>query len=133
MSWLCQKAPNPGDQGCTHPGRLVCFIFGRLASGSPGCGLQWGAPAAGNWLAQGQSGHCRLLPASCQRLPLVMLRVACGIETCKGARLSDLNFSPLLQGDQKVALERAIFSSSEYPHMSSVQDTGQHFNGLKAV
>lgn len=62
-----------------------------------------------------------------------MLRVACGIETCKGARLSDLNFSPLLQGDQKVALERAIFSSSEYPHMSSVQDTGPHFNGLKAV
>lgn len=63
----------------------------------------------------------------------MMLRVACGIETCKGARLSGLNFSPLLQGDQKVALEKAIFSSSEYPHMSSVQDTGHHFSGLKAV
>lgn len=32
MSSLCQKAPNRGDQGCTHPGHLVCFIFGRLAS-----------------------------------------------------------------------------------------------------
>lgn len=63
----------------------------------------------------------------------VMLRVACGIETCKGARLSGLNFSWLLQGDQKVALEIAIFRSSEYPHMSPVQDAGQHFSGLKTV
>lgn len=56
-----------------------------------------------------------------------MLRDACRIEGCKGARFSGLNFSQLLQGDQEVASERAIFSSSEYPKMSSVQDAGNHF------
>jgi len=61
---------------------------------------------------------------------------ACRVEACSGARLLGLNFSQLLQGGQEVALKRAIFSSSEYSKMSSVQDAGKHFTlslVLKAV
>lgn len=59
----------------------------------------------------------------------------CDAESCLRGRnlqrnlLSGLNFSQLLQGDQEVASESAIFSSFEYPHMSSVQDAGKHFIG----
>lgn len=110
--------------------------FGRWASAftwSPDCPR--GAPAEEE-LAQGQRRRCRFLSASCQNQPFVMPWDACGVEACKGARLSGLNFSQLLQGDQEVASEGAIFSSSKYSKMSSVQGTGKHFTlslVLKAV
>ena len=66
-----------------------------------------------------------VLSASCQSWPFVMLR-----DACKGARLSGLNSSQLFQEDQEVASERAIFSSSEYPKMSSIQDAGKYFTPL---
>lgn len=87
-----------------HLPTLLFPMLGGWALHSPGLLIVLGKLWLEKRLAQGQRGHCRLLSFLPEQ-PFVMRRHACGVETCKGARLSGLNFSQLLQGDQDVDAE----------------------------
>lgn len=106
--------------GVTYAHSWSVVYGGRLASAFPGL------LTAVEVLTQGQWRCCR-----CSQLPvraaICDAERCCRIDACRGTRLSGWNFSQLLQGNKEVASKRAIYSSTECPKMSSVQNARKCF------